>query len=202
MKISNSLVIMVLLMISPLAVMADEGGFSNIKGTEIYHFDKAHTNIMWFADHIGFSRSLGQFMDYDGKIELNFDHPDQSSVMITLKTASVMTGQPKFDDHLKSADFFDVEKYPTARFVSKKITLGEGNNATVEGDFTLLGVTKSLTLQIQMNKRAMDITKNIRRVGFSGKAIVKRSRWGMKKYLPFIGDDVIMRFEAEALITP
>ncbi len=169
-------------------------------GIETYHFDKSHTNIMWFVNHIGFSNSMGQFMDFDGQIILNHDNPDQSSVRITFKTASIMTGLPKFDEHLKSDEFFNVKKYPTASFTSTKVTLIEDNRATVDGNFTLLGVTKALTLKVRFNKRAMDIQKNIMRTGFSVKTTVKRSRWGMKKYLPLVSDDVIIRIEAEALI--
>ncbi len=187
----------VLLLFSPLSALAEV----KITGKEIYHFDKSHTNIMWFASHMGFSDSMGQFMDFDGKIILDHDNPDQSSVTFTLKTASIMTGLPEFDKHLKTADFFDVEKYPTARFVSKKVTLLDENLAQVEGDFTLLGRTLPLVLKVRLNKRAMDIQKNIMRTGFSVKTTVKRSRWGMKKYLPFVGDQVKIRIEAEALIS-
>ncbi|VAV97081.1 hypothetical protein MNBD_ALPHA02-331 [hydrothermal vent metagenome] len=172
----------------------------HVTGREVYHFDKNHTNIMWFISHIGFSNSMGQFMDYDGEIILDYDNPDQSSVSITLKTASIMTGLTDFDAHLKSAEFFNVEKFPTARFVSTKVTLGKNDRATVDGNFTLLGITKPLTLKVRFNKRAMDIQKNRMRTGFSAKTTVKRSRYGMKKYLPLIGDDVTIRIEAEALI--
>jgi len=186
---------MALMLSSPLVARAETG-----RGTESYLFDKPHTNIMWFVSHIGFSNSMGQFMDYDGQIILNFDNPDQSSVNITLKTASIMTGQEEFDTHLKSAEFFNVEKYPTATFTSTKVILLEKNKATVDGNFTLLGITRPLTLKVRMNKRSMDIPTNKMRTGFSIKATIKRSDWGMTHYVPFVGDDVIIRIEAEALI--
>lgn len=185
-----------LMLFSPLLTQAED-----IKlGREVYNFDTDHTNIMWFASHLGFSNSMGQFMEYDGQIILDHGHPDQSSVNITIQTASIMTGLPKFDTHLKSADFFDVEKYPTATFTSTKVTLEDGDKAIVDGNFTLLGITKPLTLKIRLNKRSMDIPKNKMRTGFSVKTTVKRSLWNMKKYLPFVGDDVIIRIEAEALV--
>lgn len=169
-------------------------------GRETYHFDKTHTNIMWFANHIGFSKSMGQFMEFDGQVILDHDRPELSCVTVTLKTASIMTGQEKFDAHLKSSDFFDVENFPTATFISRKVSLLENNKASVEGDFTLLGVTRPLTLKIRLNKRAMDIQTNKFRAGFTASTTVKRSKWGMKKYLPFVGDNVKIRIEAEALI--
>lgn len=186
----------ILSLASPLEALAER----QLTGKEVYALDKSHTNIMWFASHLGFSTSMGQFMDYDGRIVLDHDSPDQSLVTITLKTASIMTGQDKFDTHLKSADFFNVEKYPTATFTSTKVTLLGDNRATVEGTFTLLGVTKPLTLKIRLNKRAMDLPTNVMRTGFSIRTTIKRSLWGMKHYLPFVGDDVRIRIEAEALI--
>ncbi|WP_339863901.1 YceI family protein [Paremcibacter congregatus] len=169
-------------------------------GREVYQFDQSHTNIMWFADHIGYSQSMGQFMDFDGEIILDHDQPEQSSVRITINTASIMTGLPKFDAHLKSADFFDVEKHPTATFVSKEVILLGENKAKVKGEFTLLGHTKPLVLTVRLNKRGMDIQRNIHRTGFSVITTVKRSLWGMKSYLPFVGDEVKIKIEAEALI--
>ncbi|VAX07600.1 hypothetical protein MNBD_ALPHA03-222 [hydrothermal vent metagenome] len=195
------IVMAAIVLLSPHVALAEDTPASKLRGQEIYHFDKSHTNIMWFVSHIGFSKSMGQFMDYDGQIILNHGNPALSSVKITFKTASVMTGLPKFDEHLRSADFLDVEKYPTASFISRKVTLLDGNEASVEGDFTLLGVTKPLTLKVRLNKRAMDIPKNIMRTGFSAKTTIKRSLWGMEKYLPFIGDEVTIRIEAEALKT-
>jgi len=187
-----------LLLLSAPAVYAEDQAV----GRETYVFDKAHTNIMWFVSHIGYSDSMGQFMDYQGRIILDHDQPEQSSVKITLDTASIMTGQPEFDKHLRSADFFDVEKYPAAHFESTRVTVTGKDRATVDGLFTLLGKSRPLSLDVRFNKRGMDIEKNTPRAGFSARATVKRSLWGMKKYLGFVGDNVKIRIEAEALVTP
>lgn len=187
-----------ILLALPFVALAQDG----VAGRESYHFDKAHTNIMWFVSHIGFSSSMGQFMDYQGRIILDFDKPELSSVRITISTASLMTGSDEFDARIKGADFLEVEKYPTATFISKKVTLLKDNQALVDGDFTLHGQTHPLTLKVRLNKRAMDIQKNIMRAGFSVKAKFRRKSWGMEHYLPFIGDNVIIRIEAEALIEP
>jgi len=187
-----------ILLASPFMALAQD----RVTGRESYHFDRAHTNIMWFVSHIGFSSSMGQFMDYKGRIILDFDQPELSSVRITINTASLMTGSEEFDAKIKSAEFLEVEKYPTATFISKKVTLLKDNQAKVEGDFTLHGQTHPLTLKVRLNKRAMDIQKNIMRTGYSVKTTFKRSRWGMEHYLPFIRDNVIIRIEAEALINP
>ena len=88
-----------------------------------YSIDQRHTNIMWFASHFGFSKSMGQFMDFNGKIIFDYDNPTQSKVGIIINTDSITTGLPKFDDHLKSADFFDVTNHPKVIFkVSPSLT--------------------------------------------------------------------------------
>ncbi|MCK5424187.1 MAG: polyisoprenoid-binding protein [Emcibacter sp.] len=189
-------VLVFLLLFSPIAAQAEV----NMVGKEVYHFDKTHTNILWFFNHIGFSNSMGQFMDYDGQIILDHDNPDQSSVTITIKTTSIMTGHAEFDELLRGVDYFHVDKFPTATFTSTKVTLTDEKKATVDGDFTLLGITRPLTLKVRLNKRGMDIIKNKMRTGFSVRTTIKRSRWGLTHYLPFVGDDVIIRIETEALI--
>ena len=181
---------------APIFSQAEE----KVTGTETYIFDKSHTNIMWFADHLGFSKSMGQFMDYDGEYVLNFDKPEESRINISIKTASVMTGLPKFDAHLKNADFFDVEKYPTADFKSEEIILKGENEAEVKGSFTMLGVTKPLTLMVKFNKRAMDTYANNIRTGFSVKTKIKRSEFGMNKYVPFVSDEIPLVIETEGLL--
>ena len=136
-KIIIKTMVALLMILSPLtALAADETGGSK----ETYHLDKRHTNIMWFTSHMGFSNSMGQFMDFEGQVTLDPENPDQSSVTLTIQTASIMTGLEDFDKHLKSADFFDVEKFPTATFTSHKVTLLEDNQASVEGEFTLVRV--------------------------------------------------------------
>lgn len=161
-----------------------------------YGFDKSHTNIIWFAGHKGYSKSMGQFMDFDGDVVLDSDNPAASSVEITISMDSMTTGLAKFDAHLKSPDFFDVAQYSTASFKSTKVIF-QGNRAKVEGDFTLLGKTLPLVLDVVLNKRDTDMSAPEVRAGFSAKATIKRSKWGMNKYVPFIGDDIDIVIEAE-----
>jgi len=170
-----------------------------MSGTEKFTFENIHTNILWLADHLGFSKSTGQFLDFSGEFMLNYDAPAESTVEITIQTASISTGLPNFDAHLKTADFFDVEKYPTATFKSTKVTLKTEKTAEVEGELTMLGKSKPLTLQVRFNKRGIDVYKNVPRAGFSVRTTVKRSLWGMEKYLPLVGDDVKLIIEAEGL---
>lgn len=168
--------------------------------TETYKLDPSHTYIVWNISHLGFSTQSGKFADIDGTIILDDTKPEDSKVTVTIKPAEVVTGVPKLDDHLKAKDFFDVSKYPTATFVSDKITVTGKDRAKVYGTLTLLGVSKPLVLDVTLNKQGMNPMTNKKTLGFSAKASLKRSDFGMKYALPAVGDDVEMDIGAEATL--
>ena len=167
---------------------------------DTYHFDKTHTNIMWFASHFGFSDSMGQFMEYDGKIVLDEANPEASSVEVVIQTGSIMTGLPKFDEHLKSADFFDVAKHPTATFTSNKIEKTGDNTAKIHGAFTMLGKTHPLTLDATLNKLGENPFNKQQTVGFTVKGTIDRSQYGMNYAIPGIPAEVDLLIETEAVL--
>ncbi len=82
-----------------------------------YKIDPNHTSVTWSANHFGFSNPSGKFSDIDGSITFDEKNPKKSEVSVTIKIASLNTNLPKFDQHLKSKDFFDAEAFPTATFV-------------------------------------------------------------------------------------
>lgn len=166
---------------------------------ERYEFDKNHTNIMWFASHFGFSHSMGQFMDYDGHFTVDKENPENSNVTITIKTKSIMTGLDDFDEHLKGNSFFKTMEFPTATFTSTDVELADDDSARVTGDFTLLGVTKPVTLDVKMNKIGVNPYNQKHVAGFTAKTTIKRSDFGMKYALPGIHDDVNIHIEAEGI---
>ena len=87
-----------------------------------YSVESNHAFVVWSANHFGFSNQMGKFYDITGEINFDAKKIENSSVDVTINTANLVTGSQKFDDHLKSQDFLDVKKFPTAKFVSKKIT--------------------------------------------------------------------------------
>lgn len=169
---------------------------------QTYQIDPNHTNIVWKADHMGFSRVSGKFADVSGTITLDDAKPENSSVSITVKPASIVTGIPKFDAHLKNADFLDVEKFPEARFVSTKVEPTGKNSAKLSGDLTLHGVTKPITFEVTLNKRDFNPMYKKDLVGFSVKGAFKRSDFGMNYGLPNVGDEVLLDIEAEGQKEP
>jgi polyisoprenoid-binding protein YceI len=167
---------------------------------ETYGFDKAHTQILFFVNHLGFSNSMGKFLDYDGSFTFDRASPEKSSVQVSIKTDSIEMNDKAWNDHMKNADFFDVEKFPTMDFKSTAINVTGENTADITGDLTILGVTKPVVLKVTHNKSAAHPMAPDRFVaGFSATAKIKRSEFGMNYGVPNVADDVEIRIEVEGM---
>ena len=165
-----------------------------------YKFDPHHTSVVWTANHFGFSNPSGKFSEVEGDITLDEKNPAKSKVNVTVKIANLFTGYDKFDNHLKSNDFFNVEKFATATFVSTKIALTGKNTAKVTGNLTLVGVTKPVTLNVKLNKMGVSPISQKKTAGFTATALIKRSDFGINYAVPAVGDNVKLLIEAEAAI--
>jgi polyisoprenoid-binding protein YceI len=168
---------------------------------DIYRLDPEHTNITWSANHFGFSSPSGKFTKAEGVIILNESEPQLSTVEVTIATSSIMTGVDRLDSHLKSEDFFNVAKFPTAKFVSKEISITGVNSAKIKGDFTLLGTTKPIILEARLNKLGIHPITQDKTAGFSAAAIIKRSDFGMIFGAPGVADNVKLNIEVEAMFS-
>ncbi len=163
-----------------------------------YQIEPNHSHVNWTANHFGFSNQTGKFSDISGEINFDEKKPQDSSVDVTIKIASLTTGLPKFDGHLKSADLFDEEKFPTAKFVSKKIKVTGKNKAKIDGELTLHGVTKPVTLNATFNKSDVSVVTQKPTVGFSATTVIKRSEFGINYAVPAVSDNVNLVIEVEA----
>jgi polyisoprenoid-binding protein YceI len=163
-----------------------------------YTIEPNHTSVTWSANHFGFSNPSGKFSEIEGEIVFDEAHPEKSSVDVVIKIASLNTGLPKFDQHLKSKDFFDLDKFSTAKFVSKKIVVTGKNKAKITGDLTLVGITKSVTLNAKFNKSAVSPITQKQTIGFSANAVITRSEFGINYAIPGVSDKVDLVIEAEA----
>lgn len=163
-----------------------------------YKFDPNHTSVIWNAGHFGFSAPHGIFSGAEGTLQFDENAVEKSKVDVTLKTAGIATGIAKFDDHLKGKDFFNVDKFPDAKFVSTKVEKTGEKTGKVTGNLTLLGVTKPLTLDVTFNKSGPHPMNQKPTVGFSATGVIKRSDFGIKYALPNVTDDVQIQIEAEA----
>jgi polyisoprenoid-binding protein YceI len=117
-----------------------------------YAFDKkgAHQFIKFKISHLGYSWLYGRFNDFDGEFVYDVENPENSSVSVTIETASVDSNHAERDKHLRSDDFLNVDEFPQATFASKRIEVDDQGEADIIGDFTLNGVTKELTLDAEM----------------------------------------------------
>ena len=163
-----------------------------------YQIDVAHTQTYFTVNHMGFSNSTGAVRVKEGV--LTFDDADwaKSKVDVTLDIASLQFGDKTWNEHMSAPKFFNVAKFPTARFVSTKVEKLSDTTGKVTGTLTLLGVAKPVTLMLTKNKVDKNPMSNKPYAGFSATGMLKRTDWGMNEYVPNIADSVAIRIELEA----
>ncbi|TJZ65196.1 YceI family protein [Chitiniphilus eburneus] len=168
-----------------------------IAAPQTYELDSTHTYPRFEINHLGFSIQHGTFDKTSGTIVLDTEKK-AGSVDITVDTSSLDTGLEKRDAHLKSEDFFNVAKFPTATFKSNKLKFDGDKLVAVDGNFTLLGVTKPLTLNIENFKCGQHPMAKKQWCGAEATATFKRSDYGMTAYVPAVGDEVKLTIQVEA----
>ena len=163
-----------------------------------YNFDPTHTYPMLEISHFGFSFFRGVFMKTSGKVVLD-TAAKTGSLDAKIETASINMGGPPLEKQLRSDSFFDVEKFPTMTYKSSKINFNGDNVASIEGELTLLGVTKPVTLNVDYFKCAAHPFAKRPACGANATAAIKRSDFGMKYLLGPVGDDVKITIQVEAI---
>ena len=164
---------------------------------ETYHLEKTHVDLLFSIDHAGFTEKHGSFRELDATLNYDAQKPQNSQISVTVNTGSVDTGFPARDTDLKSEKFLDVVKFPEMRFVSTKVTVNADQTLRIDGQLTLHGVTKPLTLHAKLNKAAPNPFDKRPTLGFSATGSLKRSDFGVSTYLPMIGDVVTLTIDAE-----
>ena len=163
-----------------------------------YTIEKPHTQILFFVSHLGFSHSMGKFLDHSGTIMWDKDAPEKSSVEATIQTASIEMNDATWNDHLKAPKYFNVAQFPTMTFKSTAIEKTGEKTANITGDLTLLGVTKPVVLATTFNNQAKHPFSGKDTIGFSATTRIQRSDFGMNESIPMVGDEVEIRLEVEA----
>ncbi|KND42349.1 YceI family protein [Streptomyces stelliscabiei] len=143
-----------------------------------YTIDASHTTIGFTARHAMVTNVKGGFLDFTGSLHLDGSDPSRSTASIDVKMDSIDTGNADRDGHLKSADFFKTEEFPTMTFRSTEAVALGGDDYRITGDLSILGTTRPLTIGLEFNGAAKDPFGN-ERVGFEGKAEILRSEWGL-----------------------
>ena len=168
-----------------------------VAAPETYTIDSRHTFPSFEVMHFGMSIQRGSFNKTSGKINVDRE-AKTGSVDVTIDAASVSTNEPKLGDHLRNQDFFNATAHPTITFKGTRFNFDGDKVKSVDGELTMLGVTKPVTLTAQhfncgnhpMNKKAM--------CGAELTTTIKRSDWGMKYAVPAVADDVLLRINVEA----
>jgi polyisoprenoid-binding protein YceI len=186
-----------------LSLFLAAGSLISSAQTSSWKIDPAHSGADFSIRHMGMTNVHGKFTNVNGTVMIDDKDFSKSSVNATVDVSTVNTGVDKRDAHLKSADFFEVAKYPTMTFVSKKIT-GSGDEYHVIGDLTLHGVTKTVDLTMEKPGKeqiGMD-GKSIHR-GFSATTTIHRQDFGLtwngtlKSGDNMLGDDVKVELDVE-----
>jgi polyisoprenoid-binding protein YceI len=166
----------------------------------IYNLDPLHTSVGWSISHFGFSNPSGKWMVDGGILTLDEQNLKNSKVMATIQIDDITSGIQKLDQALTGNQFFDTAKFPTAVFVSTNVQQKSASKLVVIGNLTLHGVTRPVTLYVTLNKIATHPISMQKTAGFSATAKIKRSDFGMKAYLPGLGDVVNLLIEVEAAL--
>lgn len=162
-----------------------------------YSIDSRHTFPVFEVNHLGFSTQRGRFNKVSGKITLDVA-ARQGSVDVAIDTASIDMGLEDWDKHMRNEDFFNAEKFPAMTFKSDKLTYKKGKPVAAEGTLTLLGVEKPVQLAItHFHCGANPINKKAT-CGADVSTTIKRSEFGMTKYLPAVGDEIRIAIAVEA----
>lgn len=148
-----------------------------------YDLDSAHASYVFKIKHAGVSYTYGMFTESSGKFTIDDKDPSKSSFDVTIKAASINTGNAKRDEHLKGPDFFNTKEFPNITFKSTKVVAGKDGALEVTGDFTMRGTIKPVTLTLKKVGEG-EFPPGTKRIGYATETTIKRSDFGIKYGLP------------------
>ncbi|MGO8737648.1 YceI family protein [Rhodoblastus sp.] len=178
------------------ALLGASAGEANAVQAGDYRVEPFHTQVLFSVSHFGLSNFSGVVTGASGALKLDPAHPANSKLDVSVDAATILTPVEKLTGELRGAEWLDSAKYPKATFVSTKVIPTGPEQATIEGDLTLHGVTRPLTLKAHFVGAGVNpITKGYT-VGFDGEGVLKRTEFGVTKYAPMIGDTVHLTLHA------
>ncbi len=147
-----------------------------------YSVEPRHTRVLFGVSHFGFSTWYGDFSNASGTLTLDPKQPRASRLDITVPISSVSTTNSQLDGELKSADWFDATRFPTMRFVSRSVLLTRRGQAD--------GITRPVTLHVKFHGAGSNPLDKAYTAGFDASGVIRRSQFGVAKYVPMVGDEV------------
>jgi polyisoprenoid-binding protein YceI len=164
-----------------------------------YTLEPNYTQGVLRWDHLGFSFPAAQFAQGTGTLEFDAMDPAKSSIRVTIPIASLNTGVPDLDERLKSEDFFELAKYPTATFVSTRVEKGmDMNRFRVTGNLTIRTVTRPVTLDVTLLKVGKNARTEVATIGFDARGTLKRSDFGLGAFVPQVSDEIQLLLTTQA----
>lgn len=165
-----------------------------------YKIDPTHTTVLAQWNHFGFSNPSASFGNVEGTLVYDAADVAKSSVEVTLPLSGLEGFSAKFNEHLRSADFFDVAKFPKATFKSTKVEAAGEGKLKVTGDLTVKDITRPVVLDVTLNKAADHPMTKAPTIGFDATTTLSRSEFGVGNYAPAVSDEVSLRITTEASV--
>jgi polyisoprenoid-binding protein YceI len=181
----------------PLAVLLLAAGLALPAAADSYSLDARHTFPIFEVSHLGFSLQRGRFNKTSGKVVLDLA-ARQGRIEVSIDTASIDMGLDDWDKHMRDADFFDVQRHPTMTYVADRLLFDGNTPVAAEGHLTLLGVTRPVRLEIANFRCGIHPLNRRLACGAEVATRIRRSEFGMTKYLPAVGDEIRIVIPVEA----
>jgi polyisoprenoid-binding protein YceI len=178
-----------------LAVLALAGAAA-VAATS-WRVDPARTRIAFAIDAVGYPRTHGEFRQFAGRISVDLDHPERSSVSFHVQSQSVDVGSQSFGDYLRSSAFLDSARFPSIDFLSTSVAKLDDHTVRVTGELTLLGVTKPLNVDVTVQREASGGRGE--RLAFQAKTSIDRLAFGMNSGFPLVSRDVQLVISSAAV---
>lgn len=166
-------------------------------GAEELVIDQSHSAVIFSWDHRGYSHPVARFEKISGTVLLDQSDLTRSSVSVSMPLAGLRTGDDALDTRLKRAEFFDLATYPAITFKSSRVETTAANRLKVIGDLSVHGITKSVTLDVIINK-IRPVSGSRLSAGFDADVTLSRSDFGMGRYVPMTGDELTVHITLEA----
>jgi polyisoprenoid-binding protein YceI len=156
-----------------------------------YTLEPEHSQGIVRWNHLGFANPTAQFTQVEGSVDFDPADPARSSVSVTIPLAHLSSGIPDLDANFQSDHFFDMAHYPVATFKSTRVEKGQApDRLKVTGDLTVHGVTRKIALDVTINKIGNNIRRNLESIGFEATTTLKRSEFGLGRFVPQVSDEV------------
>ena len=198
---------LLLLLAAATALIVGVAGLAGTaRAADIWALDKTASVITFTYDHFGLSRQSGRFRDFDARLEFSPTEPDRGAVDVTIRASQLSTGVQALDSLLRSPDFFDAARHPAITFKSTAVRPTGERTGDIDGELTMLGVTRPVTLKARWNYTGEYPLSQINSSymgkwvsGFSARTVIERSQWGMRRGIPLLSDEVEIAIEVEFL---